>query len=431
MKKTYLFTLAVAVMTFAGAACSDLGLNSNDKDKPQRVKEREDIVLTKGHQEMVPMSNTFAFNFLTAVNKAECKAGNTTGNFMVSPLSMQSLLSLMTPGASDELAEDIIKGLGFEGYTTEELADYYKELIPALLDVDKSTKIWNANAIWVREPVKIDKKYQSFVQDKYGATAADMPMNGKEAADLINKWCSKNTNKMIDHIFDNVDDEIKMVLANALYFKGIWSEKYKFDESDTKDEKFTNVDGTEKKVKMMHRTFEGNAFCDDKIASVSLPFGNQAFSMRFIMPVDENEDINKTLASITSEKWSEINGWNEHTERYGEIIMALPRFESEYEATNDILKEAFNNIGLGSIFSRVFDKIASEDMVLAQVGQKTKIKVNETGAEAAAISWGSMKCADAGPVDGKFYFEATRPFIYVISECSTGAVLFAGAVKKL
>lgn len=416
-------------MALAGASCTDL--NISDNEKAPRVKDRSDIVLTKTHQEMVPASNTFAFNFFTAVNKAEWNNGNKTGNLMVSPLSMQSLLSLMTPGASNELAADIIKGLGFEGYTVEELASYYKELIPALLKVDSSTKIWNANAVWVREPVKLDKKYQSFVQDKYDATASDLPLDGKEAADIINKWCSKNTNKMIDHLFDSVPDEYKIILANALYFKGIWSEDYKFKEASTKNETFTNADGKETKCQIMHQTFSGSAYCDDKIASVSLPFGNEAFSMRFIMPVDENEDINATLASVTSEKWNEITGYNEHQSYYGEIIMALPRFESEYEATNEILKTAFQSIGLGSLFTGYFDSIASELMVLGEVGQKTKIKVNETGAEAAAVSWGAMKCTSAGPVSGVFYFEATRPFIYVISECSTGAVLFAGVVKSL
>ena len=428
--KKLIFTFCLIATALSAMACSVINISTDD-DKPVEVKERKDIVLTKSQQEMVERSNSFAFDFFTAVNKAEWNNGNRNGNLMTSPLSMQSLLSLMTPGASEELAADMIKGLGFEGCSVEELANYYEELIPALLNADSSTKIWNANALWVRKPVKLDKDYQSFVEKKYSATASDLPLDGSEAARIINKWCSDNTEGMIDHLFDSVPDEFKLVLANALYFKGIWAEDYKFEESATQTETFTNADGSQAKCKIMHQTFSGTAYCDGKLASVSLPFGNSAFSMRFIMPVDEGEDINSTLSGITSEKWSEINGYGKYSDSYGNIIMSLPRFESEYEATNDILKTAFESIGLGCIFSGIFDSIANETMALGEVGQKTRIKVNETGAEAAAVSWGAMKCTSVGPIEGTFHFEATRPFIYVISECSTGAILFAGAVKSL
>jgi len=428
MKKSFLI-LTVAMTALTSIACSDID-TTNDEDVT-KVKERKDIVLSKSHREMVPMSNTFAFDFFTAVNKAEFNNDNAYGNIMVSPLSMQSLLSMMTPGASDDLAADMIKGIGFEGYSVEDLASYYKELIPALLNVDSSVSLWNANAIWVRDPLKIDKNYLSIVKDKYDATAATLPKNGQEAADIINDWCSKNTNKMIDHIFDDVPAEYVMVLANALYFKGIWSEEYKFETSLTRNDTFTNADGSSNNCKIMHKTFEGTAYFDGELASVSIPFGNGAFSMRFIMPADKDDNINVTLASLNSAKWNELTGNGEYVKRYGEIIMSLPKFESEYEASSDILKTAFNSIGLGGIFTGCFDSMANEVLKLGEIGQKTKIKVNETGAEAAAVSHGEMKCTSVGPSDGVFHFEATRPFIYVISECSTGAILFEGVVKQL
>ena len=199
--------------------------------------------------------------------------------------------------------------------------------------------------------------------------------------------------------------------------KGSWTDK--FDSKQTRERSFTRADGTRKNVPMMSQTHEFSYGETKAFQFVRLPYGNRAFSMTVMLPFS-----GYTTKNIS--EWLTADAWASLESHPCEVDLWLPRFETKfYIQLNDILSEmgmprAFQN-GLAE-----FHAMSDLADCLDFVQQHAMIKVNEEGTEAAAVSSAGMeKYTSIGPSDTKI-FHADRPFLYIISENSTGTILFAG-----
>ena len=357
--------------------------------------------------------NAFAFDFIDRINTAE------EGDFIISPLSMQFLLGMILDGAQNGTAEEICQVLGYGEGEVNAVNEYCLSMLEQLPSLDRKTKLSIANAIFVNKLYELNDSYKNTVGKYYQAEVANLDFSdGAGSLKAINGWCNNQTDGMIPKVLDKVSTEMSAYLFNAMYFKSEWKEK--FPKSNTVNETFTTEDGATKKVPMMKNKEDFMYQDNDCFRVVSLPYGNGAFSMKVILP-----QTGKSLAEVTSAlKTADWNGFLSEMVTCN-VDLWLPKFETKYsKKLNDILSD----MGMPSAFSVIdadFKAMSDAAICLSFVEQDAVIKVDEEGTEAAVVSYSGMLDGSVGP-GAHIVFHADHPFLYLITESSTGAILFAG-----
>lgn len=385
------------------------GFGDNKEDNPYKKLE-----LSTKSSEFVQKGNSFVFDFINRVNES------TEKDYIISPMSMQFLLGMILNGAQGETSEQICSVLGYGAGETNAVNEFCLSLLEQLPSLDKKTTLSIADAIFVDDGWPLKKQYKADVAKFYKAEVSNLDFaDGKGSLDVINGWCSKNTNGMIPKVLDEVTEDMLCYLLNAVYFKSQWTTP--FTKSLSSEEKFTNESGSGFKVVMMKQNSELRYGENDIYQLVRIPYGNGAFAMYVFLPTEGN-----TVADVAS-SLIKHSGEGFGTGMYSATVdLWLPKFETKFGIKlNDLLSE----MGMPASFDgEKADFLAMSDyaLCLSFVRQDAAIKVDEEGTEAAAVSSaGMMKNTSVG-FDKFATFHADHPFLYLITESSTGAVLFAG-----
>lgn len=415
--KRLILTVMFALPLIAGCSKS----NAGEAEKPVSSA-RHDIVLTKSQTELIKVGNTFAFKLLGDV------AASLEGSFMISPLSVQYALSMLSNGASGATQDELLRLLGFGKDRLSEANELCKYLVAELLGADNTVEMSLANALiyntFYSGGFGLKQSYVNGLVNWYDAYVKGYDFNAENAKAIsgINSWASEQTRGMIPEIMNRLDPSVYLLLMNAIYFKGNWNSSLEFKSAATRQEDFTLESGRKVRLPIMRTecmlAYAGTDVCD----IVRLPYGNGAFAMNVLLPA-EGKTISDVIEWLKSGKSYWLSSF--------QVKLKLPKFETE------------NTIGLRRIlapyipssFSDMADFSAMTDapVCVSDIFQKAKIKVNEQGTESSAVTVIVLGPTSAGPdVDIKpqvIEFYATRPFVYVISEISTGAVLFSGVYK--
>lgn len=407
------------MMTVAFNSCGKI---SSDNDiENEEPKERKDIALTRSQTQLVSSGNTLACNMLKII------ASQHSESFIFSPISLEYALAMVNNGAAGETENQIRDVIGFGDKSVKEVNEFYKYLTENLLNVDNTVAMNIANAqvfnTAIGDESKYNKDYKNALTGYYNALfeGYDFAKDNKKALSAINSWASKQTEGMINPLLDELDPYSATLLMNAIYFKGSWADK--FDSSFTRKEDFTKGDGAKTKVDMMNQTSNVSYYFDKNCSAISKTYGNGAFKMTFILP-DEGittAELAKGLDRTALERIIKRKGSEE-------VIIKIPKFETSFTIElNDMLK----SLGMVDAFNPTkadFSSMSSHlSLYISRVLQKARIKVEEKGTEAAAVTVIDMKLTSAIPSPGEpLTFYATRPFLYTISEISTGAILFMG-----
>ncbi len=352
--------------------------------------------------------NAFGFDLHTAV-------AEDVENTVTSPLSASVLLAMVAAGAGGDTAEEMTDLLRLDGPQDTRNA----ALLAGLADTDDVT-LEVANSLWADEGYPFEDDYMSFVEDAYGATLDDLDLGSQDSADTIDEWVDARTNELIDEIAADLhlpDPQAVLVLLNTVYFLGTWTTT--FAEADTRDTPFTLASGEEVAVPTMHRTAaEVETSAGEGFQMLRLPYGEDGrFGMELMVP-DEGVALDDLLDDLDAETWRDAVE-SLQTETLSEI--ALPRFELEWDAE---LTDVLQALGMESAFGGGdFTPMSPANPFLDTVVQKTYIRVDEEGTEAAAVTGGVMT-ESAGPPP----FLVDRPFAFTVSDRETGAVLFLGSV---
>ncbi|MDI9604906.1 MAG: serpin family protein [Bacteroidota bacterium] len=420
MKLNYFTQFSVVI------ACALLTVSC---DKSQEVE--EDVLkgelpdpirteLRSVEKKMISSDQAFAFEFFENVYQEE--ALDEDANFMVSPLSLSMALMMTSNGAAGDTKSAIRTTLHLNGYGDEEVNAYYKKLKEALLKTDPSTKLSIANAIFTNQLVDIRKAFINTNQTYYDATVRKVNFSDPATVGIINGWASEHTNGLIKKVIDKTDPLDLMYLLNAIYFKGIWTTQ--FDKKNTSRKTFVQEDGERATVDMMHQTANFNYTVDATFQLVQLPYGNQAFSMMVLLP-KEGISLGDAVTVLNGDGyWEGLQSGLSDTE----VVLSLPRFKTEYsKKLNDVL----TTMGMGIAFSNVADFSGMSDYSakINFVKQDTYISTDEEGTEAAAVTTVGVGITSFPQQPRQVVFNANRPFLYLIQENSTGAILFMGAVK--
>ena len=402
------------------AGCSGFLNMGKGQDEDITPIERKDITLSRAQVAYVNAGNEFAFKLFSKLLAQE------KSSFMVSPLSVEYALSMLCNGAAGTTQEEILNLLGYKAGEMADVNEFCKYLAESLYKVDNTVKLNLANALIANAAfARLKNDYTITLSTYYDALAKsfDFKTENKAALSYINNWAKEQTNGMIPSLLDELDSDTYALLVNAIYFKGIWGENVEFDTRNTRQDIFTMENGSKVKVNYMNKQSDLDYYECDQYKMVRLPYGNGAFQMVVALP-NEGETLANVAAALEAEP-SRLNMMaNSH------VKLKIPKFET---ASTIYLKDVLKSMGMISAFQFFpfsnFSQMAEDPIMVTKIFQKSKIKVDEKGSEAAAVTVIGMEFATVAPPPTPptvFEFYATRPFMYMIREVSTGAILFMG-----
>ena len=428
-----LFLLATIVLSGAMLSCSssdddvDLG---ETKTVVNMLSEPIPIELTPEQRVFVGDNNQFTLNYLKTVNEVD----QTGKSFIYSPLSITYVLGMVNDAATGLTEKELEETLGFHEGGIQAVNDYCKKLIDGLPKVDSKVTLNIANSIFVNKNIaKLKPQFEQDMQTYYNAKAEALDFTASSTLDHINGWCDEKTKGMIPKILDAVEPNMVTYLLNAIYFKADWASK--FEEKNTRNEAFTTPNGSTQ-LPMMHQNVLISYLKSDTYSAVILPYGTGLWNMTVVLPEEgkTTDDVIKELAEssvLNNRGWCDTGG---NTFQPYEVDLKLPRFEtnSDTDNLNNGLIGLMQKMGIHLAFDREFAEIPNMcegPIYIDMMRQKARIKVNEEGSEAAAvtIAGGMYSSYSVGPVEYlKATFHANRPFVYVIRERSSGVILFVG-----
>lgn len=408
MRMKYYFTILCCFLLMVG--CNELAMDDG------REELASPIMLTKSQQEVADSSVGFAFNLLRELSQE--RSGE---NLFISPIGVSAVSCMMANGAGDATRDEILEAIGLKGFTIDQMNDYYATMLTALKKADLSVSFLSANSLWASKDLKLYRSYQKQMDKVYGADMFSVDFAATGALKKINLWCSDQTQGRIPKMFEQIPEETRLMLINALYFKGAWT--CAFQESATREDDFITLSGAKERIPFMNMTALMSGYLDEEVSVVKLPYGNETFYLEAIMPTGSFASF---LQGLTVEK---LTNWD--MPNCEAIALKFPRFKEECD-TGEALIPVMNRLGMNLAFTEDadFSKMAEKKLVVDEMRQKTYLSIDEKGTEAAAVTVARFRKAAAmtDPVVVEMSFD--RPFVYLIREQSTGAILFIGTKVK-
>ena len=389
-----------------------LGTNPESNDQNSQIRE-----LSSEEHKIVESGKIFGLKLFQNINQIEAEK-----NIFISPLSVSMALGMTMNGAAGETYDAMKQTLEFNGLTEEEINKSYKSLINLLTDMDEKVLIEIANSIWYRQNYNVEDTFKKINEEYFNAQITAMDFNNPNAVDVINNWVSINTHGKIESIIKEINPMTIMFLINAIYFKGIWT--YQFDQEKTEDDLFISSLDDQIPCKMMQIQGRFKHFQDNQLQMVDLPYGDENYSMIICLP-NANYGVDKFIEDLNEENWQLYL----QSLDVDSGIVQMPKFKLEYEITmNDVLK----SMGMAVAFNAGaadFSQISpGSDLYIYKVKHKSFIQTDEEGTEAAAVTVVEMRELSGDPQPKTFFMRIDQPFVFIIREQNTNAILFMGKV---
>ncbi|XP_004579502.2 serpin B10 [Ochotona princeps] len=309
--------------------------------------------------------------------------------------------------------------------SVEEIHSHFQTLISEIAKPSNSYLLKTANGIYVEKAYPFLNKYLEDIKTYFGAEPQSV--NFVESFDQIrneiNSWVERQTEGKIPNLLpeESVDSTTRMVLVNALYFKGTW--EHQFSVKNTTERPFRINKATSKPVQMMSMKQELRTFYieNPQAMGLQLYYENRDLSMFIILPENVNglEQLEKT---ITYEK---LNEWTrEDMMELYDVQLHLPKFKLEESYD---LKSALSSLGMSDAFSQSradFSGMSLErNLFLSNVFHKAFVEINEEGTEAAAGTSSEVRFRIRVP---SIEVNVDHPFLFFIRHNKTKSILFYG-----
>lgn len=376
--------------------------------------------LTSEEQRLINADNRFAIKLL---RQATADTRDTLPNLFVSPLSVAMALGMAYNGAAGTTEDAMRTTLELDGMSVAEVNESYRSLIKLLRELDPGVQFTIANSIWYLQGYSVEQTFLDANQTYYDARVSALDFSSPAAVTTINAWVSQQTRGVIDRIIDEIPDDMRLYLIDAIYFKGNWTEQ--FDPRLTQPRPFKLADGSSVNVPTMTHGQEVHVRADQRsnVTIVDLPYGGQAFSMTIVLP-NEGASVDSLVDALTADQW---NDWTAHLDS-GEAQVFLPKFKLE---NNLGLIPTLASLGMGIAFgceplTADFTRIHTpSELCITEVKHKTYVNVNEEGTEAAAVTSVGVGTTSAPPS-----INVDRPFLFALRENLSGTILFMGVIRN-
>lgn len=370
--------------------------------------------------ELVDGNSSFAFDLYRLL--FDDKA-----NLFYSPYSISLALAMTYAGARDQTAQQMAEALHLT-LGQERLHAAFNALDMALarrgeqLDPDQRFRLHIANALWGQEGYAFLAAFLDELAENYGAGLRVLDFVGApdESRQTINEWVEEQTEEKIKDLLPpgSVSSDTRLVLSNAIYFNAAWM--YPFGEEATRDGTFQLLDGGQVTVPMMAQSHRLGYAAGQGYQAVELPYLGGELSMVIVLPAEGT--FQDWARNLDSQGLATIVGDMERTQ----VQLSMPKFSFE---SGFRLRDALTQLGMREAFRGTADfsgMTGSRDLFISDVYHKAFVAVDEEGTEAAAATAVVMEltAAPGQPVE----VTVDRPFVFLIRDIETGAILFLGHV---
>lgn len=354
------------------------------------------------------------------------KLKNTEGNLFFSPYSITTALAMTYEGARGKTAEEMQKVFHFPS-DPDWRRPGFKAMQLQLNAANAKYTLSIANALWAQQDYAFLPEYLEIVRNFYdgNATKVDFAKATEQARQTINTWVEEKTHGKIKDLFSkgSLDQMSRLVLTNAIYFKGTWAKQ--FDKKQTKNEDFRVTASKSVQVPMMRRIGATAKFAyaeTDQLQMLEMPYEGDRLSMLVILP--KSDDLSSLEAVLSLQA---LNHWKAQLKEQS-VDVLIPKFTFNTKA---LLNETLASMGMPTAFDRDADfsgMDGTQSLFIQKVIHQAFVDVNEEGTEAAAATGVSMglKSIALPPL----IFRADHPFIFIIQDKINGNILFLGRVSN-
>lgn len=400
---------------FAWAILFLLGAPASFAAQPVKASTAEKAMAVKD-------SNAFAANLYGQLARQQ-------GNLFFSPESISTAFAMTYAGARGETATQMAQVFHFT-LPPEQLQAAMGALLAGMNAKHQGYELHVADALWAQRDESFLQSYLDVVQNNYGAGLhqANFKTQPEAVRNSINRWVEQQTNDKITNLIGPgvLTPLTRLVLTNAIYFKGEWSSP--FAASETKDEEFHLAGGRVVKTAMMHRTGGYPYYDGGNFQALELPYAGGDLAMVVLLPKDA-AGLPALEKSLTG---AGLGKWMENLKPAEKVILTLPRFKMtrEFELSGVLAK-----MGMPQAFSSHADfsgMTGKPGLTISAAIHKAYIDVNEKGTEAAAATSTVMRATAMRRQipQQPIVFRADHPFVFLIRDRNTGSILFMGRVEE-
>lgn len=351
------------------------------------------------------------------------------GNLVDSPFSIAAALAMAYAGARGETATQMASVL----HLTQDPAALASAFGALLTDLNAAGQAGGytldvADALWAQQGFPFVADYLKLLQSDFqgGLHQADFQNATEAARQEINDWVSQQTNGKIADLFPpgSLTPDTVLALTNAIYMNANWS--VPFDASETRDASFTLASGDQVAVPTMHDAGQFRYMQRDGFQVLELPYGDGRLAMDIVLPT-----ANDGLSSIAVNRIpADLNAWLQGLSPQS-VAVSLPKFQL---TTGFGLRNALSALGMPDAFQAFtadFTGIGPSHLSIGSAEHKAFINVDEAGTEAAAATGiGIAKILAIVAMPDPVVFNADHPFLFLIRDTTTGALLFTGQVEN-
>lgn len=350
-------------------------------------------------------------------------------NIFYCPLSMAFALGMVEVGARGKTLEEIRKVMGYNKLEAGEEFPLLNDLLQSLQTEDSHYELKLASSLFVQNGFVLKSDILKVLHELLHVHLENVDFHqASTVADHINEWVENLTERRITDLFSSGDfsDLTRLVLVNAIYFKGIW--KSQFRPENTRTFSFTKDDESEVQIPMMYQEgdFYYGEFSDGSNEAgglyqvLEMPYEGDEISMMIVLPRQEVPlaTLEPLVKSQLIEEWAA-------TVKKQKVEVYLPRFK--VEQTID-LKTALEGLGVREVFTKAADlsgMTGKKELYVAKAVHKSYLEVNEEGSEAAASSGIIYRSRMA-----MLYPQviADHPFFLMVRNRISRTILFMGRV---
>lgn len=412
--------LALFAVVMAGCTSKPV----REEDNPQPIKPANAGQATPEDKAgVVHGNNQFALDLLGRLDKND--------NLFFSPASISTALAMTYAGARGQTAEQMAKVLHWQ-LDAQRLHPTLATLLWEMQGEGKPRgyRLNIANALWGHKDAHFLPDFLHVMKDNYGAGLQQVDfVKSEEARRHINAWVAHQTaDKIVDLLQpDDVSPRTRLVLTNAIYFKGDW--QHPFEADATHNQPFHVAPAKDVPVPMMHQTDHFRYFADEakSLQLLEMPYKDSELSMIFLLParVDGLAQLEKKLDAESLTKWLQQMV-------SAKVIVTLPKFTMRRRLP---LADRLQEMGMKAAFHAEqadFSGMSTEQppLFLDAVIHEAWVDVNEKGTEAAAATAVTALAKAAPPLEEPIVFQADHPFLFLIRDTRSGSILFLGRVSN-
>lgn len=360
------------------------------------------------------------------------------GNFVISPASISMAMGIAYRGARGATAADIQRVLRY-GQEPKGFTRTNGELMRSLSFAGSHYRLAIANSLFVQDGLPLMPDYQADMAEHYdaGVQRVDYRKDPEAARLQINGWVSDRTNAKIADLLQpiHINPSTRMVLVNAIYWRGQWDMPFEYQ--STREEPFTRLDRSKAPAMLMQQENQFRVVERGGVQAISLPFASADVDMLVFLPRNANGlgKFEEKLDAAGLQKWLDLIDAAERRS----AILTIPRFKVR-TPTNG--KDALMKLGLAVPFADEadFSGMATADYPgelpgatgykIGAIVHEATLEVDEKGSEAAAATAIVMEVVVSGtvgpPPPPPVIFRADRPFLYMLRDRRSDAILFIG-----